>query len=171
MTLKEKLDLILKEAGFTGQKRTFRCSTYDWDFRQTESQPENVIDKLLKELADISGKRVAEIRTTIIELLLNSNISCGHREDIFLECELYKGDGCIISYIKDDGPGFDHEAEIAKRREFIENAQDIQYLDRGAIPPGNGLDNGGTGLYCLLRFANSFTYSDKGNELIVRFDF
>ena len=108
-------------------------------------------------------RRKDEIDITLLELVSNSSThACEESENQYIEYTVYFGTKGIVAQIKDDGPGFNHKAELRKRQQSTNQPSDEVLL--GDEPPS------GSGLLCLLRYTNDFQYNDKGNEVAVRFE-
>ncbi|MDP3765188.1 MAG: ATP-binding protein, partial [Nanoarchaeota archaeon] len=140
-----------------------RDSAYNWAWNiHTTEYIDPVLEKLYGKGFRLSERRKNEIDITLLELVSNSSThACEESENQYIEYTVYFGTNGIVAQIKDDGPGFDHQAELRKRQSMGQPS-DEELL-------GDGLKSG-TGLFCLLRYSNGFQYNDEGNEVAVRFE-
>lgn len=126
-----------------------------------------VIERLFDEGFIFSERREQEIRVTSMELILNSfDHGCKNRGDLFVEFKTYFGEKGILIQVIDDGPGFNHRREIQKRKKTQDKLTPeivLSFEENNDYP-------GGSGIYCLLEFADDFQYNKKGNGIMARFD-
>ena len=116
-----------------------------------------------------SEQREQEIHRTIWELLVNSRSACHESPRKFVHLDTYVGERGFVSHVADDGRGFNSEKVIEERRKQL-HLYDRARVVAKAQGRGEGVDEGGVGMYSLLTFANDFQHSTKGNEVAVRFD-
>ena len=133
----------------------------------------NFFDPILLELFArdfvFSEKREHEIHRTLWELLVNARSACHEDLRKFVQIDSYVGGEGFVSRVVDDGRGFKAPQIIEERRKQL-SLYDRERVVAGGFGRGEGCNDGGVGTYCLLTFANDFQYSDKGNEVAVRFD-
>jgi anti-sigma regulatory factor (Ser/Thr protein kinase) len=174
MISQQELEIILKRTGYQQAHIYFRCSAYDW-VNHSENKYMRASDKILQKFFDanqrLSKRKEIEIKTTLYELMLNSCEACNERYDLFIEYRVYSRDRTIVIYVKDEGQGFDHQKEVRKRNSFMRKISNFEHFDKKILLGGEATPDKGTGLYCLLRFANDFRYIGKGNEIIAKFNF
>ncbi|MCC7433033.1 hypothetical protein IT412_05950 [Candidatus Peregrinibacteria bacterium] len=129
----------------------------------------DVIDVIVKKLFELGFEFDEEledkISTTILELVLNSSVACLESSDFKICLKVYFGDRGLVIDIADQAGGYDYDRAIADTQSRDDKTdQQVLY--------GNTSDDypGGTGLYCLLNFAEAFAHNKKGNRVIARFD-
>ena len=133
----------------------------------------NFFDPVLRELFVrdfvFPEQREHEIRRTLWELLVNARIACHEDPRKFVQIDSYVGESGFVSRVVDEGNGFNAEQVIAERRGQLHLYDRARVVARG-YGRGPSAGEGGVGIYSLLTFADDFQYSDKGNEVAVRFD-
>ncbi|MEK6846662.1 MAG: ATP-binding protein [Nanoarchaeota archaeon] len=169
MNFKERFEEMLGCAG---------CSLVRPSVRFTSSASVSVaemdfFDPILSELFardfTFSEEREHEIHRTIWELLVNARFACHESPRKFIQLDSYIGARGFVSRIADEGRGFNSEKVIAERRGQL-HLYDRTRVVANAVGRGEGCNGGGVGMYSLLTFADDFQYSEKGNEVAVRFD-
>jgi len=163
--VKEMLTVVGHENG-RHEILVFEKSAYNWYHDNANHYLNPLVEKLFENGFELSERREQEIRHTSDEMVVNSYRACGCSEDLRTVFQAYFGDRGIMVRLDDNGEGFDHEAEVRKARGNPNGLDDERVLYRSS---DEGYP-GGSGMYCLLNFADDFQYSEKGNSVAFRLD-
>ena len=171
MEFEQKLGAMQEKIMYSGEKISYKYSAEYWNSRLgSKLQQRKIFDPIFQRIFDkdfdFPERREKEIEVTLEELLMNSYSACDELPELFVELISYFGKEGIVIHVRDEGPGFKPNEKITWRRANLDQLTDEMVLyDRGS-------ENypGGTAMYCLLKFANDFMYSETGNQVVVRFD-
>lgn len=162
-----QLTEMLKQIQYTGEHITLteKASNAVLSFTMEDGALGPIISKLFKLGFEFDEETEDKIRVTVQELCLNSSIACHESEDLVIKMKFYYGEKGLVVDVADQGLGFDHQAAVfsASKKTNL-NKESVLYGKSEHDYPG------GTGLYCLLNFANAFQHNQKGNRVIARFD-
>ncbi len=168
MEFKNQLEDMLIKIGYVhGEVFEETHSAYYWEILLSDLVFDPVIKKILEKDFDFPEEDEDRLRLTLQETISNSYVrGCRSSKELDVAYKVFFGEKGIVFTVVDDSQGFDHQAKLEKARANHNGLTDERVLD-----PDKGKEYpGGTGMYCLLHFADEFCYNEKGNALAVRFD-
>jgi hypothetical protein len=142
-------------------------NAYFWTAISETSYWDPMLEKIIMSGHAFSELREREVAETLREVLLNSRKACEDKGSERIRCDGYIGAVGVIYHIADSGPGFDVTSEL-KRVKSIEAPPTDEKLLR-EIPGGRA--NSGNGMMFLQRFSTEYSYSKKGNQVALRFNY
>lgn len=167
ITAPDGLAAMLEKIQYGGQylESTHDAETWSQDLSINRAVTEMIVKKLFELGFEFEEELEEKISTTILELILNSSCACLESADFKICFKAYFGESGLVIDIADQAGGYNYDQAIADAQSRNDNT------DQKVLYGANSDDYpGGTGLYCLLNFANAFEHNKKGNRVIARFD-
>lgn len=170
----ECFDAMTRDVDAIGSTLTMSLHSDEWmegskNKRKLDSLMRSTRTLLSKTFPIISDRRIDEITLTIRELVMNSawDEEC-KLDNLPVTAFLFPGKKGILFRVTDQCSGFDHKSEVKKARENKAGLSKAQVLDSDQTAEDDY--PGGTGMFCLVNFAQAFVHNELGNDVAVRFE-